>query len=224
VAFLPELGALITRFVEAERLSEEDLEGPRVIGRVVGAVRAIHAMGPLPSRFDPFEVVRAYRATAQRRGVAIPAEYDEAISVTDRIRSVLRSSPMQERPCHNDLLNANFLVHGGRVLIVDYEYAGMGDPFFDLGNLAVNNGLSERAQEVLLDAYLGGTSAAAIARLALMRVVSDFREAMWGVVQQALSTLDVDYVEYADRHFARCLENAGGADFGRWLSDAAGEP
>jgi thiamine kinase-like enzyme len=224
VAFLPELGALITRFVEADRLAEEDLERPDVIDRVVVAVRTIHAMPRLPSRFDPFEVVREYRATAEGRGVAIPTEYDEAISTTDRIRNVFRSSPISERPCHNDLLNANFLVRDDRVLVVDYEYAGMGDPFFDLGNLSVNNGLSEGAQERLLRGYLGGVTAAALARLALMRIVSDFREAMWGVVQQGLSTLDVDYVEYAKRHFSRCLENAAGDQFERWLSDARAEP
>jgi hypothetical protein len=55
-----------------------------------------------------------------------------------------------------------------------------------------------------------------------MRIVSDFREAMWGVVQQAISTLDVDYVEYADRHFARCLESARDERFDGWLRDAAG--
>jgi hypothetical protein len=51
--------------------------------------------------------------------------------------------------------------------------------------------------------------------------MSDFREAMWGVVQQGLSTLDFDYVDYAGRHFARCLESAGDARFTGWLDDAA---
>ena len=41
------------------------------------------------------------------------------------------------RPCHNDLLAANFIQDGDRLWIVDWEYAGMGDPFFDLGNFAV---------------------------------------------------------------------------------------
>ena len=57
---------------------------------------------------------------------------------------------MTPATCHNDLLNANFLLDGDHVWIVDYEYAGMGDPFFDLGNLAVNNGLTPEAQETLL--------------------------------------------------------------------------
>ena len=41
-----------------------------------------------------------------------------------------------------------------------------------------------------------------------MRVVSDFREAMWGVLQQGISTLDVDFVAYAAEHFDRLLANA----------------
>ena len=57
---------------------------------------------------------------------------------------------MPARPCHNDLLADNFLRGAAGFWLVDYEYAGMGDPFFDLGNLSINNGLSEGAQETLL--------------------------------------------------------------------------
>ena len=46
-------------------------------------------------------------------------------------------------PCHNDLLNANFIRAGERIWIVDWEYAGMGDRFFDLANFSVNHELSE---------------------------------------------------------------------------------
>jgi thiamine kinase-like enzyme len=180
-------------------------------------------MEPIPSTFDPFRVVRTYREVAASRGVQAPAAYDEAIEAADRIRSAFDAAPIPVVPCHNDLLNANFLVRDGRVLIVDYEYAGMGDPFFDLANLSVNNGISEDAQAALLELYFGEVTTACAARLALMRVMSDLREAMWGVVQQAISTLDVDYVAYADRHFARCLRNARDDRFEAWLRDAAGD-
>ena len=59
------------------------------------------------------------------------------------------------------------------------------------------------------------------ARLALMRVVSDFREAMWGVLQQGVSTLDVDFVAYAGEHFDRLLANASTPAFERSLREAA---
>jgi hypothetical protein len=55
-----------------------------------------------------------------------------------------------------------------------------------------------------------------------MRTVSDFREAMWGVLQQGVSTLDVDFVAYASEHFERLLEGATTPRFERALREAAG--
>ena len=72
----------------------------------------------------------------------------------------------------------------------------MGDPFFDLGNFSINNELTEDEDAAFLLAAYDGVAAPRpdrLARLALFRVVSDFREAMWGVLQQGISTLDVDF-------------------------------
>ena len=112
-------------------------------------------------------------------------------------------------PCHNDLLALNFIDDGERTWIVDWEYAGMGDPYFDLANFAVNNGLDPEGEALLLDAYGGGDPRA----LTLMRFMSDFREAMWGVVQQGISTLDFDYVEYAQQHFDRMARTEADSSF-----------
>jgi thiamine kinase-like enzyme len=223
IAFVPELGALVTRFVEADPLPPEDLEDPETLEAVVRSIRAIHEMAPIPSTFDAFAVVREYRAVAEAHGVQIPPAYGEAVAVADRIAASFASRPLPDRPCHDDLLNANFLRTPERVVIVDYEYAGMGDLFFDLGNFSINNGISEPAQERLLASYFGRPTPANRGRLGLMRIMSDFREAMWGVVQQGISTLDFDYVDYADRHFARCLESAGDERFEAWLRDAPGD-
>ena len=116
--------------------------------------------------------------------------------------------PVPERPCHNDLLTANFIDDGSRIRIVDWEYAGMGDVFFDLANFAVNNGLGEAESTELLHAYFGEVTPAHERSLPLMRFMSDFREAMWGVVQQALSDLDFDFRGYADQHFERLERTA----------------
>ena len=220
-AYVPERRALITRFVEADPLPPEDLERDDVLEAVVRSLRAIHAMPPLRTVFDPFEIVRDYRRIAIDGGVPIPEAYDEALVAADAIRSAFEKSPMPACSCHNDLLNANLLMRDGRVVIVDYDYAGVGDRFFDLGNLAINNGMSEDAQRRLLERYFGGVRPVHIARQALMRVMSDFREAMWGVVQQGISDLEFDYVDYADRHFARCLRSIGDERFGGWVRDAA---
>src|SRR5207247_10809898 len=84
-------------------------------------------------------------------------------------------------------------------LIVDWEDAGMGDPFFDLCNFAGNHELDEEGEHALLAAYGSDDRDA----LVLMRFMSDFREAMWGVVQQGISELDFDFAAYAEEHFER---------------------
>ena len=89
----------------------------------------------------PFRIVEAYRALAAARGVPIPVGYELAQAICRRIELAFLTNPSELRPCHNDLLNANFIDDGTRIRIVDWEYAGMGDPFFDLGNFAVNHEL-----------------------------------------------------------------------------------
>jgi thiamine kinase-like enzyme len=203
VAFVD--GCLVTRFVDGE------------VGRVSpaeagAALRRLHDGPAIPGRFDSFRIVEEYAATARARGVEPPASYASAHVTAGRIEDLRAGAAL--RPCHDDLLAANFVHDGERPWIVDWEYAGMGDPYFDLANFAVNNGLDEAGEAELLDAYGGGDPDA----LALMRFMSDFREAMWGVVQQALSELDFDFVAYADEHFERMERTAGAPSFERALA------
>lgn len=219
--WIPEHGCLVTRFVDGDHIPEEDLGRDDVLAVVVRSIRLFHACPAIPSTFPVFRIVEDYRGIAADRGISIPPAFDEAHEAAGRIEASFEQAPMRPTTCHNDLLNANFLRSGDHVWLVDYEYAGVGDPFFDLGNLAVNNGLDSTAQETLLHHYFEGTTTDAHrARLALMRIMSDFREAMWGVVQQAISTLDVDYVAYADTHFDRLLTNTADDRFVDWLAAA----
>ncbi len=220
--YLPDLGCLVTRWIDADRLSEGDLEREDVLGPVVDAIKAIHAGPALSWSFDPFRIVEDYRRISEERGVPVPSAYDAAHEQAGRIEAAFASDPMPLRPCHNDLLEANFLLRDGHVWVVDHEYAGMGDPFFDLGNLSINNALSDDAQDRLLALYFGEPTDAHRARLKLMRIMSDFREAMWGVVQQGLSTLDIDYVEYATKHLDRLSTTMADPRFDDWLEATRG--
>jgi thiamine kinase-like enzyme len=222
-AFIRPEGYLVTRFIEGTGVPPEAIHDPAVLAKVADSLRRIHDGPAIPGLFVPFRLGEAYRALAVERGVAIPPEYELAASIVRRIELALLSSPLAMRPCHNDLLNANFIDDGSRIRIVDWEYAGMGDPFFDLGNFSINHELTADEDEALLEAYEGAARPERLARLGLMRVVSDFREAMWGVLQQGISTLDVDFVAYAGEHFDRLLGNATTSAFERALRVASGD-
>jgi thiamine kinase-like enzyme len=221
VAHLPEHGCLITAWVAGEPLAEGDMEQESVLADVARVVSTIHAGPALPATFDGFRIVEAYRRVSVERGVPIPEAYGPAHAHAERIEAAFARAPVPARPCHNDLLSDNFLRGTDGFWLVDYEYSGMGDVFFDLGNLSINNGLSDASQETLLRLTFGEPTQAHRARLQLMRIMSDYREAMWGVIQQGLSTLDIDYVAYADRHFERLLRSMADERFERWLEQAA---
>jgi thiamine kinase-like enzyme len=222
-AFIRPEGFLVTRFIVGSPVSDEAVHRPETLRRVADSLRRIHDGPAIPGLFVPFRIVEAYRALAAARGVPIPVEYELAQSVARRIELAFLTNPVELRPCHNDLLNANFIDDGTRIRIVDWEYAGMGDPFFDLGNFSINHELTADEDVELLTAYDGGVRPARLARLTLMRTVSDFREAMWGVLQQGISSLDVDFVAYAGEHFDRLLAGAATPSFEGALRVAAAD-
>jgi thiamine kinase-like enzyme len=196
-------GSLITCFVEGGIVPVDEIRRPGCLREVAGLLRRIHEGPAFPARFDAFRVVETYRATAEAHGVHIPPQYAEAKARADEIERTL--GPRPEQPCHNDLLNANFIRSPDGIQIVDWEYAGMGDRFFDLANFSVNHELPDVEIDALLEAYFGELQDEHREHLRLMRFMSDFREAMWGVVQQGISKLDFDYEDYANRHFERAL-------------------
>ena len=223
VAFVRPEGYLVTRFIEGVPIPTEAMHRSDRLAAVGETLRRIHGGPAIPGLFVPYRIVEAYRALAVSRGVAIPPEYELAQAIARRVELACLTARIELQPCHNDLLNANFIDDGSRIRIVDWEYAGMGDPFFDLGNFSINHELEPEQDALLLAAYDGASEPdpARLARITLMRVVSDFREAMWGVLQQGISTLEVDFRAYAAEHFDRLLTAAAGPAFERALSTAS---
>lgn len=211
LAWLEDPVVLVTAFVEGPTMESPELREPRALAEVATALRTIHGCGTITARFDTFRLVEDYAAATRARGGTVPAAYERARAAAARIEATpaFRDEPVVL--CHDDLLPANFIDTPDGIRIVDWEYAGMGNRWFDLGNFAVNNELGPAEEEAFLTAYLGTADegappvAADLAALRLMRLMSDFREAMWGVVQTAISDLDVDFEEYATRHFDRLL-------------------
>ena len=200
VAFVEPEGWLVTRFIEGAAPPLGSLREPAQLHRVGAAVRAVHDGPAIPGRFDALAVVEVYRDAAVARGATVPAAFTDAYATARRIEARRRGVTL--RSCHNDLLNTNFIDDGDRLRIVDWEYAEMGDPYFDLANFAVNHELDDRERGEFLRAY-GEPDARDPATLDLMRFMSDFREAMWGVIQGVVSELDFDFGGYAAQHFER---------------------
>jgi thiamine kinase-like enzyme len=214
-------GSLVTEFLACEPLAPGELAASAP--ELAGALRSFHESGlRLPSTFWVPDLLREYAQQIAARGAVPPPAFTEAREAASRIARVL---PLADaRPCHNDLLPGNIIrsVADGRVMLVDWEYAGMGHPYFDLGNLAVNNDFDDATEERLLAAYHGGPATPAQrAALKLMRVMSDAREAAWGVLQAEISRLEFDFERYGSTHFARLRAAVEQPSFEEWLASAA---
>jgi thiamine kinase-like enzyme len=226
LAIAPEVAAglddcLVTRFVACEPASSPEIADR--VEEIAGALRRFHDSGArLPTSFWVPDLLEDYAAIVRERGGALPDAYADAVDVARRIAAAL---PVGEaRPCHNDLLAGNIIRarDGGRMLIVDWEYAAMGHPCFDLGNLSINNDFDDATDERMLSAYHGqAPTTAQRAGLKLMRVLSDAREAAWGVVQAVVSELDFDFERYGREHFERLHVAAAGPHLRDWLAEAA---
>ncbi len=218
--FLAAEDVLITRFIFGTAISPEAAAQPATLRRIVASMQRYHAGSAFPGTFSPFEAVRNYHKLALEYGVSFPGMLPQVFALMDQIERALAEGGIdQAKPCHNDLLASNFIDDGRNIRILDWEYAGMGDIFFDLGNFAVNQSLNSEQCELLLSYYFGRVHPADLAHLHLMRLASDLRESFWGFLQLGISELDFDYKEYAHHHLNRFLQNVETSPFEQWLRE-----
>jgi thiamine kinase-like enzyme len=222
VTFLRDEDVLVTRYLEGRPLRAEEVAEPDVLADLAESLKTLHRGPRLPQRSSPFRRIEEYRATTLEHGAAVDDRFDAAHALVAEIEGAMRSSDHDPVPCHGDLAPDNLVYDGARVHIVDWEYAGMGDRFFDLGDLSANARFDEGDEEWLLTAYFNEPpTARRFAALRLMRLVAALRDAMWGTVQQAISRVEYDYAGYAREHWDRFAEESADPQVRAWLEQAA---
>lgn len=219
VYFIRPEGYLVTRFLDSRPLPVQEITLKPNIKKVASVLRKIHAMAPIPGEFDIFKVIEDYSNTVREYKVDFPPDHDWIVMRSKEAERALARHPYIPCPCHNDLLNANFLFDGN-IRILDWEYAGMGDLFFDLANFSVHHQLSDDQDRWLLECYFGEVTSPSWGRLKILKTMSDFREALWALIQVAVSSLDFDYREYANKHFERMKSTMKADEWNRWIEEA----
>ena len=128
---------LVTAFVEGRHVTEEELREPAHAGqRSPAALQhdARQRRASCPSTFSAFRIVEAYAATARARGVESPDDYDARAQAREADREGAARRPSTSRsPATTTCWPATCSRDGDDLRIVDWEYAGMGDRYFDLG-------------------------------------------------------------------------------------------
>ena len=225
--FIEPEGYLVTRFVNGKRLPPEVITQPDNIRRVVRKVRLFHTRAPeLAGEFNVFRRVEMLTAVSKKNNCKFPFDFDWIMRKMHEAEEAMLKDPYIPTPCHDDLLNLNWMdeyVPGeiGEIRLLDWEYAGMGDIFFDLGNFCHHHRLTDDQVRFFLQEYFGEVTPKNFARCKLMWPMSEIHEAMWGTTQTGISKLDEDFQGYADLWFGRVRQHVTDMRWDQWLKDVA---
>lgn len=203
-----ESGVMATRFVDgAVTMSPEAFRSrPGAPARAGEAFRRLHRSGAtFPARFELFAMIDDYLGLLATKDVSLPEGYHDVVAEAGAVRALLDRAGVAPVPCHCDPLCENFLDTGERMWIVDWEYSGMNDPMWDLGDLSVEGGFDAAQDEEMLTAYFGGEAPAPErARMIVHKATCDLLWTLWGLIQLANGNPAEDFRAYADTRFARC--------------------
>lgn len=222
----PATGVMVTRFIGgAQTMSPRGFRtrsgAPARAGQ---AFRKLHDSGAVfPFRFELFAMIDDYLRVLSTKDVALPAGYHDVVGEANQaVRAALSNHPLPLAPCHCDPLCENFLDTGERMWIVDWEYSGMNDPMWDLGDLSVEGEFDASQEEEMIRAYFGGDPRSAErGRIVIYKAMCDLLWTLWGLIQLANGNPADDFRAYADGRFARCRALMESADFSRHVAAAA---
>jgi len=215
-------GVMVTRFIAgAETMSPEKfkvrLGSPARAGE---AFRKLHRSGAVfPFRFELFAMIDDYLKVLSIKDVALPDGYHDVVREAEVVRAALAAHAIPLAACHCDPLCENFLDTGDRMWIVDWEYSGMNDPLWDLGDLSVEGKFDAAQDEELMRAYSGREpKPAERGRVVIYKAMCDLLWTLWGLIQLANNNPVDDFRAYADGRFARCKALMETAEFSRHLT------
>jgi thiamine kinase-like enzyme len=217
-------GVMVTRFLDHAVTMSPALfaSRPGAPERAGRTFRTLHQSGAVfDFRFELFSMIDAYLGILAGKTVAFPDGYHQGLEEAEAVRVALAAHPVALKPCHCDPLAENFLDTGERMWIVDWEYSGMNDPMWDLGDLAVEANLSADAEAAMLAAYFGREATAFDrGRMVIYKAMCDLLWTLWGLIQLANENPAEDFSAYARDRFARCRTLMESDGFGAHLEAA----
>jgi thiamine kinase len=142
-------GVSLRPFIAGRSLDREDLKKPRTLRRLADVLRRLHRLPPVGVRFDAAGAIGRYAAQ-----LGTP----QAAALAQRAHGLLAEierNAVAPALCHNDLVAGNILeTEAGHLLLIDWEYAAIGDPYFDLAVVVRHHDLNDELADCLLSAYL----------------------------------------------------------------------
>lgn len=179
----PQRRLLVTRKLAADTLTLEALREPAVIKMLAAVLRHLHALtAPAAVQHsDLHAILQGYWHSLD--ALALP----NLVEMHARQRALeIASESAQAFPrclCHNDVHHLNLLSNQQQLWLLDWEYAGIGDPFFDLAAVCCYHNYDAALRDQLLLAYGGVAGQKNSERLQRMCWLFDYIKALWLAVR-----------------------------------------
>jgi thiamine kinase-like enzyme len=203
-------GVMISRCIAGIETMTPDLFASREgsPARAGVALAQLHGCGrEFQFRFELFAMIDEYLKILSGKEIDLPEGYNDIVRAAAPVKAALAGNPAPLAPCHCDPLCENFLDDGARMWIVDWEYSGMNDPMWDLGDLSVEAGFDADQDSAMMLAYFGrAPSEAERGRMVIYKAMCDLLWTLWGLIQHADGNTAEDFMAYAVGRFNRCRD------------------
>ena len=191
---LVEDGVLLISWINAKTLHPEDMYGnTALLKRMAASLRMLHAGPAFEGTFHFPTIRKRYLSTVLENGYFLPEQYLETEPKILALEEAIAAHPEPQVSCNNDLLAENFMDDGTHIWIIDYEYSGLNEASFEIGNLASESHLSLDDMTTLCEAYWQRDVEAKVARARAWSMIARFGWTMWACIQEAVSTIDFDF-------------------------------
>lgn len=210
----PQEGVLLIEWVNARTLHPQDMHGnTSLLKRIAVSLQKLHN-GPVFEGIFNFPVLRKkYLRIVTENGYFIPEGYLQTEPLVTALESAISDYPEPLVSCNNDLLAENFMDDDSSIRIIDYEYAGLNEASFDIGNLAGECNLSAGDLTILCEAYWEKNIPAKLARARAWSMITQFGWVMWASIQEAVSTIDFDFRAWGIKKWNSVLPELMGKDY-----------
>jgi thiamine kinase-like enzyme len=213
-------GALVIDFVEGEILHPETMAGhPDRIKQAVATVKVFHQGCTFKHDIKLFDMLRKYTKIARDIDAPMPERLEAMLVAMEDVEQATQRNPVTAVACHNDLLSENFIIDAdGKMWIIDWEYGGMTDPYFDLGDYVMEHPFSRDEERLIVETYCGEMDEKYFGRLMLYKALSAIWWGVWAMIQHTVSHIDFDYMEWGLERIARAEKVVGDPDYQQWLA------
>ncbi len=181
--FNPDLGAMVVDY------RKPDAEQGVALDELAGLIHRIHALPPVHHRVNLAERIQCYQRRLTRMArPGLPDAYGQGVK--NLLQTLHDTDDGRRTITHNDLLPANLLRSEDRLLALDWEYCGLGSPWFDLAVASLGQQLTPKRQAALLEHYLGESpTAEQCLRLRRYRALARYIELLWHLAESPAEDL-----------------------------------